>query len=82
MPLWCRLPLYSLCVQMGSDFKSSMLPRGVREKLLHIALHIKQKRQQQEEEERAAAGSSGLDVQRAAAAVKTAGRLLAKPPKH
>lgn len=32
-----RLPLYSLDVQMGSDFKQHMLPRGVREKLLRIA---------------------------------------------
>lgn len=43
----CRLPLYSLTVQMGSDFKHTMLPKGVREKLLRIAQDVKRKRRAQ-----------------------------------
>ncbi|PSC71161.1 alpha-amylase chloroplastic [Micractinium conductrix] len=41
------LPLYSLAVQMGSDFKHHMLPRGIKEKLLLAAQRIKVKHKAQ-----------------------------------
>lgn len=41
------LPCYSLAVQMGSEFKHHMLPRGIREKLLLAAARIKRKHREQ-----------------------------------
>lgn len=52
------LPTYSLAVQMGSDFKHHMLPRGLREKLLLAAQRIKKKHKEMQKEQRAAAATT------------------------
>lgn len=56
-PWWCSLviswgmfldlafktiPMYSLAVQMGSDFKHNMLPTGLKRRLLQIAAHARE----------------------------------------
>lgn len=44
------LPMYSLAVQMGSDFKHHMLPKGIKLRLLKMAEHIRDKNKQQKAE--------------------------------
>eukprot|EP00887_Chlorella_sp_A99_P006529 scaffold3.g6529.t1 len=56
------LPLYSLAVQMGSDFKRHMLPKGIKLRLLKMAVHVRQKHREQAAAEAAAAGKRGGDL--------------------
>lgn len=72
------LPVYSLAVQLGSDFKHHMLPKGVREKLLRIAQHIREKHQAQAAAAAAAATADGSRRARLGAATVGASEWVKK----